>query len=418
MMKNIFVTILLLFPWILFGQSFTNDWIEYDKQYYKFTVYEDGIYRIDYSALVDAGIPVSSISPQQFQIFYKGEEQYIYVEGTGPSDSILSPGEFIEFYGEKNTGWLDTAWYADPAWHANPNVSIYTDTSTYFLTWTSSGQTNRLGVEDDVDFTGYVPADYFLHESRQDYYTNYSGGVYWKTGIGNNSVPIYDSEYTETKGWFSPSFTALSPFYTSTPGIHNSGPNAEAKYVLVGTNLQDHDVDVTIGSGPANNHTYNSTKVNKLSYNIPLTYLGGDSTAFIFTPKAPGTDRNAVGYISIKYAHIFDLGGASAYKMSVLDNQISTKSFLSIANFTTSSPCWLFDLTNHKRIKTTINNGVVRALVPNSNGEKECYLSSETSTSTITELKGVGSMGTAKFTDYTIIDPDSAYLIISNEKLY
>ena len=46
MMKNIFLTLLLLCPWILFGQSFTTDWIEYDKQYYKFTVYEDGIYRI------------------------------------------------------------------------------------------------------------------------------------------------------------------------------------------------------------------------------------------------------------------------------------------------------------------------------------------------------------------------------------
>ena len=61
---------------------------------------------LNYSALVDAGIPVSSISPQQFQIFYKGKEQYIYVEGTVPSDSIFSPGEFIEIYGEKNTGWL------------------------------------------------------------------------------------------------------------------------------------------------------------------------------------------------------------------------------------------------------------------------------------------------------------------------
>ena len=120
-------------------------------------------------------------------------------------------------------------------------------------------------MEDDVDFTGYVPADYFLHESRQDYYTNYSGwSLLANRFSGNSIVYFYDSEYTETKGWFSPSFTASSPFYTPTPGIHNSGPNAEAKYVLVGTNLQDHDVDVTIGSGPANNHTYNSTKVNKL----------------------------------------------------------------------------------------------------------------------------------------------------------
>ncbi|HIA37012.1 MAG TPA: hypothetical protein EYN89_09875, partial [Flavobacteriales bacterium] len=289
----------------------------------------------------------------------------------------------------------------------------------YFLTWTSSGQTNRLGVEDDVDFTGYVPADYFLHESRKDYYSSYNqGGL---ESITPFTTGGYDSEFTEGEGWFRSAFTISTTLFTSTPGIYSLGPDAEAKYVLIGANEDvnnnNHDVDVTIGSGPANNHTYNSTKVNKLSYNIPLTYLGSVSTGFLFNPKAQN-DRNTVGYISVKYAHSFDLGGASTYKMSVLDDQVSTKSFLSIDNFTTSSPCWLFDLTNHKRIKTIISNGIVQALVPNSNGEKECYLSSEASISTITDLKGVGSMGTAKFTDYTSIDPDSAYLIISNEKLY
>ena len=319
-MKNILVTILLFCPCILFGQSFTNDWIDYNKQYYKFKVYEDGIYRIDYSALVDAGIPVSSISPQQFQIFYKGEEQYIYVDGTGPLDSIFSPGEFIEFYGERNTGWLDTSWYAFPDWHANPNVSLYTDTSTYFLTWTSSSQANRLSVEDDVDFTGYVPADYFLHESRQDYYSSYKqGGL---ESITPFTTGADDSEFTEGEGWFSPSFTATKTYYTSTPNKYSSGPDAEARYGLIGANNNNHDVDVTIGSAPPVNHTYTGTKVNKLSYNIPLTYLGNDSTAFTFIASG---QYNTIGYISVKYAHSFDLGGASAYKMSVLDNQISTK---------------------------------------------------------------------------------------------
>jgi len=414
MKKKFFFGLLFFIPCILFSQSFTNDWIDYNKQYYKIKVYEDGIYRVDYTTLLNAGIPVGSIHPQQFQVYSRGKEQYIYVDGTGISDTIFNPGEFIEFYGEKNTGWLDTSWYSTSAEHANPNISLYTDTSIYFLTWETSGTARRLTLENDLVFSGYTPANYFLFESRKDLYSNFYGGVYQSSG----GFDLYDSEFTESEGWAGPSFTSAYSISTPTPNIYSSGSSAIAECVLIGTNLQTHTVSVKIGLGGNNNLTYPAIKVNKLSYNVALTDLGNLNTTFTFTPSGQSPDRNAVGFISIKYPHTFDFGGSSSSKMNILDNIVQSKSYLEIVNFITTSTCWIYDLNNNKRIKTAINGSTLKALVPNSGGEKECYLFSESSINTINNLEDVGILGNAKFTDYTIKDPDSAFIIISNSKLY
>ena len=74
----------------LFAQNIGNEWINYSQKYYKFRITENGIVRISYAALANAGVPLSSINnPKNFQIFGRGQEQYIYVhnENTG----VLAP---------------------------------------------------------------------------------------------------------------------------------------------------------------------------------------------------------------------------------------------------------------------------------------------------------------------------------------
>ncbi len=64
----------------MFAQNLGNEWINYNQKYYKFNIVEDGIVRISYAALSNAGVPLSSINnPKNFQIFGRGQEQYIYM---------------------------------------------------------------------------------------------------------------------------------------------------------------------------------------------------------------------------------------------------------------------------------------------------------------------------------------------------
>src|ERR1700722_2674294 len=92
----------IIVPMLLCGQA--NNWIVYSQSYYKIKVAKDGIYRIDSATLAKAGIPLNLIDAREFQLFFHGQQQAIYVHG----DSAIraTRGDYIEFYGQHNSGAL------------------------------------------------------------------------------------------------------------------------------------------------------------------------------------------------------------------------------------------------------------------------------------------------------------------------
>src|SRR6478736_5938224 len=110
MMWRVRSFILLLFisaPLSVFGQ-FPNEWINFSQPYFKIPVTKDGIYRLRYTDLQTAGFPVNS-DPRFIQLFHRGMEQSIYVKGQG--DAVFNASDYIEFYGQKNDGTLDSILY-------------------------------------------------------------------------------------------------------------------------------------------------------------------------------------------------------------------------------------------------------------------------------------------------------------------
>ena len=69
-----------------------NEWIKYDQTYYKISVGDDGIYRLNYQSLSDVGVPVSSIAAEHFQLFYMGQEIPVFTT----TDNIFGTGDFID----------------------------------------------------------------------------------------------------------------------------------------------------------------------------------------------------------------------------------------------------------------------------------------------------------------------------------
>ena len=162
--KNIpFSSLLLIFAILsstyLLSQPYTNSWINYSQQYYKFKISETGIYRIDSTTLANSGIPLSTINPQNIQIFAKGQELPILIEGE--SDGVFNGSDYIEFYAEKNDGWFDEDFYSGAANHPNPYYSLINDTINYFITWNNLTTNNRLIVETDTAFSLYTPITSF-----------------------------------------------------------------------------------------------------------------------------------------------------------------------------------------------------------------------------------------------------------------
>ena len=100
------------------------------QQYYKVKIVRDGLYKLSYQYLTQAGI--AGVAPSQLQIWRRGRELARYVGGNA---AVLDPTTFLEFYALRNDGRLDAELYKDPSVQPHQFYSFYTDTASYFITW-------------------------------------------------------------------------------------------------------------------------------------------------------------------------------------------------------------------------------------------------------------------------------------------
>jgi hypothetical protein len=116
-----------------------NEWIVPGQQYFKLKLTRTGLYKIDYQYLTAAGI--TGVAPENLQLWRRGREMTRYVGGNA---QVLDPTTYIEFFGQRNDGALDRDFYKTPGDQPQPSFSYYTDTASYFITW-SVGAAARPG---------------------------------------------------------------------------------------------------------------------------------------------------------------------------------------------------------------------------------------------------------------------------------
>jgi len=168
-MKKIYFLFLLLFALAgnLSAQSYRNEWIDYSKTYYKFSLgpfgydavgwpVSNGVVRISQATLTASGL--GNVPAEQFQLWKDGKEQPIY---TSKPTGILSPGDYIEFWGEIANGKPDKELYPDSTYQMDDTWNLQTDTASYFLTSNNSANNKRL-VQSINDVNGAtIQADNF-----------------------------------------------------------------------------------------------------------------------------------------------------------------------------------------------------------------------------------------------------------------
>ncbi len=110
----------------------------------------EGMYQMDYTYLANAGLPVDSIDPHTFRMFWLGEEMAIRV--TGEEDGSFDPGDSILFYGRN----VDDLFY-DGLLPANK----YTAESVF---WLSYGGANGKRMPQVDGAPGAALADAFSHK--------------------------------------------------------------------------------------------------------------------------------------------------------------------------------------------------------------------------------------------------------------
>lgn len=427
MKKCLFYLLLLILPSILWGQQYGNEWINYGQKYYKFTVLEDGIYQISYQSMLDAGIPVNTISPNQFQVFGKERELPLFVVDGG--DNSFDNGDFIEFYAESNDGWLDSLLYDIPNDIGNPAYSLYSDTLYYFLTWTT-GSAKRFVEETDINYSIYNVAPYVFQESELNYNSDYYGGVaeYYSS---------FSSFFVEGEGWGSPNYNGMSSGYSPltvtipTPSLYNGSGAPNASFHAK-SSRNSNAAETSPGSG--NHHLrwqvggnvffdeistgYGQTTVDE---SLPVSFLANgntDALFYIVGDLGVATDYQSLSYVSLKYPRTTNLNNSAYGDFYVVNNSTQAKIRLDFTNTNLSNPsAYVFEGNVSRKIPFVNNSGTWSGLIPNStiSQQQRLIISSENEINSISNLKAVN--GTGDFIDYSALNYENAYLIISNKVL-
>ena len=405
MTKKLLPYIFIIFASSLFAQDYSNSWVNFNQKYYKFPISKEGIYRIDRDYLVSIDAEFASINPKNLQIFARGKEEHILVQGE--NDFTFDSGDFIEFYAKPNDAWLDTGMFSSPDYLANPHYSYINDTINYFITWEVSPNTKlRLNLESDTAFSTYNKPTYCIKELINQFtgYYHYSSA---------------NPRYTEGEGWFDTHvFTQTSP-RTKSLTIKNYTPDIDVKIkaVVVGVpatqivSVLPHHLKIDYNSANYADTVFYGYDIVRPEFTIPISQITSENLALIFSANytSSAVDRQTISHIKAEYSHSLDFENTGFFRFK-LQQTTDTKNALEISNFAVDSVI-VYDLSNHSIISSYSIDNKIRFVAPNGLAEREYIMIDANFVNNIANVKKVN------FINYSTVNFNSDLIIISNKKL-
>ncbi|MFT4681604.1 MAG: hypothetical protein ACI9FU_000017 [Granulosicoccus sp.] len=428
-MKRLLLGIFLLAKLSGFAQPFGNEWVEYSQPYFKFGIYKEGIVSITYDSLSqtlsDHGFSIGTLDPRNIQIFNRGVEQHVFIEGE--VDGSFDPGDRIELYVKGNDGFLDDGLFLDPANNGNPYYSEINDTINYFLTWNSSINNARMVQETDMNFAAYSPSPYILREEVDELHSDPSVS-YW-TGETYSAVAWTSAPgYSAGEGHYGYYFDAgWSDEYWNLNTIHkyDAGPNAEIEMSVIGLSNDYKNLNV-IFAGTLIDTAINGFEVRRMNFSRPTSALGSSTTNFTFaidqSPPVPNSYRALVGYVKVKYPQQPNLSGIFRGGFIVPDNPnfpTQNKSRVDLSGVNIGLPV-VYDLTQHRRIPVESSGSNARFIIPDNGLEKVCFIgeSNPAVHFNVSPMKAAGRNGTPYFTDLSDLDLATEFFAVAPKKLF
>ncbi len=424
-MNKLISIFLVLISFNGFSQ-YGNEWIEYSQKYYTVKIVKDGFYKIDYTTLINAGIPVSLINPSNFQVFGFEKEQPILVEDGG--DASFDSGDFILFYAQENTTWLDSILYDSPSDVSNRYYPHYNDTITYFLTWNNLTDNNRISVESDISFGNYTANDFIYKRSIKEFHNYYAQG--------RKIEAVTLSNYTKGEGWSSNPVNALNSVnyvdaYLSTPYAYTGpgAPNVTGEAVSLGVsnasngaNPVNHHFQLQYGSSNTVLHdvSYSGYDKNNLDFTFPGASIISNSTKVrhqLINDLGVAADHQSVAFVELTYAHLPDLEGSNYIELISKNHSSANKSLYNFINFGGVVP-FVFSFSSGIHKLPVVNTaGVYQVLVPNNllSPRQKVVVVDESAFQNVVSLSPVNNTGL--FTNYSAVNFNDAYVIITHHSL-
>lgn len=400
-----FLTVLLLTVvcGVSFSQAYRNEWINYSNTYYKFKVSATGIYRIPKSQLQTIGL--GNTAAQNFQLWHNGVEVPLYTTATS---GLLASDGYLEFYGQTNDGTPDTDVYPDPSYQPSTVRSLFEDQGTYFLTINSESANARFANTANSLTNPGTAEPYCLYNARRNYTDQLWGG--YASVISGEYVR--SATFDKGEGFQSGAFVNTNVTFNNLK-VYTAGPAMSIKVRGSGAAIGGRKIFYNL-NGTLLDSTYNySFETYDLSNSgLPVTGITNDAVSLDFISSSSSNDYAAImlSDISISYPRQFSFGGMSQVSFSVPAN--ASGSYLEITNFNSSSVSpILYDITARKRYVCQLNGNTVQVkLDPATTTHAFVLLSSAV-------INTVASFTSRTFVDYSSVDNQGDYLIITNSLL-
>lgn len=386
------VTILLgcVFPSQSNAQP-SNAWINFGQTYYKIPTAKNGIYKLSYADLQAAGVPLGSIDPRRINLFHRGVEQAIFIQGQ--NDATFDPTDYIEFYGVKNDGTLDTDLYSQSSYQPHKYYNLFNDTTAYFLTWNPAPVAGkRMSSFFELNNSGLVKEAYHNEEQLRVYISDYAGGF---TQLGEIQATTFD----QGEGWTGPTIctnlsgcTGVQDLVVNNLIRSVASGSPQLEIVLTGRSEIRHDIEVWAGPDAGSlrfltSPSFFAFETPKLTLPLNFSDIGaGGSLTVRVRLLTSAVDQISVASARVTFAQNFDVSSLTEKVFNLPPNS-GNKSYVEILNPPVGVRIW--DITDHNNVGTigSVNlSGGIGAVVPETINGRRLYLASSTLSTTLTKV--------------------------------
>ncbi len=389
------------------AQPFNNEWIDYNKAYYKFSITAPGLCRISKATLDAAGL--GNTPAENLQLWHNGKVVPVY---TSAATGTLPAGGYIEFWGEQNDGLPDTALYLQPAYQLSTASSIIHSQSVYFLTVNANPAANAHYTNVANNLGGTLPPaeTVFRYRHRLDFAEQlYAGKAIITT------EPLNSSSYDIGEILGTTAIRLNTPYNTQPVNLYTAGTGTASLEVGYATEYNTY-TNRTFSISVNNTVLYSQNSTDYKSFvvpgiNVPVSLLGSSTTFGFSVTNTPYPDDAAtVAYLQLSYDRQYNFGGASSFRFTLPAS--ATDRLLDIANFNHSGVApVLYDLSSGQRFTGNISTGNVRFLLPAAAFERNLILS------TTAAPTAIATLTQRNFIRYNSPALQGNYLIISNKAL-
>ncbi len=389
-------------PMLCLGQIsptlYGDEWINEDQTYYKFQIAEEGIYRLRAQTLKDAGISLSEIDVDRFQLYSLGKEIPLRITTSGN----LGDADYLEFYALANDGSVDALLYANARGdQLNPFISLYSDKRPYYLTWTreeSIGLRYREG-ENGLGGNGLPPKEpYYIHKEIITY-----GDFHHKPSHDGRNFIRYSS-MDVSEGYGSP-LAENRTIEVEVDRLSSFGVDPRV-IIRFGTNVLSRNWKISNDSRDLKFIPQNGYGVVDIDERFPLDELHEGLYNIHIDPIKEKDQKHTVARLELHYPRRYEFDGE--VEIGFLQQASIISRYIELEGFGGSQPI-LYNITDQSYLVPEQEGSRIKFVTPSALQEQSWRL--------VDLNQGVHDVEFLEEKTFNSINSNGGYMIISHDEL-